>query len=239
MSVQVIMQKDMSGNRKGSLLKIYDFGLQEYQSVLNLQKKYFQTLIEAKTTGESSFNEILLIGEHYPVITYGRHANQNNILQEESFLTHRNIKIHHIERGGDVTFHGPGQLIAYPICDLSLHSMGVKNFVTLLEESIIRLLAIYDLVGERIEGATGVWLGKGSENERKICAIGIKCSRFCTMHGLALNVNTDLTGFSYINPCGFINKGVTSIANELGYSVDMNKIKREFSDIFLCLILSL
>ena len=159
--------------------------------------------------------EYILIGEHYPVITLGRRAAEMNVLLPDSVLDKRGIKKYHIGRGGDVTFHGPGQLILYPILDLEKHRLGVKEYVNILEETVIRLLDKYGIKGERIEGATGVWIGKGTEEERKICAMGIKCSRFCTMHGLALNVDMDLSGFKMINPCGFKDKGVTSIYEEI------------------------
>ena len=123
-------------------------------------------------------------------------------------------------------------MIAYPIIDLENHGLGVKGYVALLEDCIIRLLEEYDIKGETIEGATGVWIGKGTDRERKICAIGVKCTRFITMHGLALNVNTDLTAFNAINPCGFTDKGVTSISAETGRQIDMNTLKEKFVAIF-------
>lgn len=123
--------------------------------------------------------------------------------------------------------------------DLEKHHLGVKDYVSLLEDTVISTIGNYGIKGEKIEGATGVWIGKGGESERKICAIGIKCSRHCTMHGLALNVNTDLSYFSLINPCGFVNKGVTSISKELGYEVPMEDVKKMFSRLFISRILLL
>ena len=223
----------------GKKLKLSDFGVADYPEILDLQKKLFSNLIEEKRTYGKGISEFLLIGEHTPVITLGRKAHEENIIVNKDFLSSLHINVFKIQRGGDVTFHNPGQLIAYPIIDLEKHHLGVKDFVNLLEETIISLLDKYSIKGEKIEGATGVWIGKGTKDERKICAIGIKCTRFCTMHGLALNVRNDLQGFSLINPCGFIDKGVTSMEQEIGYPPDMEKVKKEFSDIFFSLIFPL
>ena len=127
----------------------------------------------------------------------------------------RGAEVVEIDRGGDVTFHGPGQLVVYPIVDLQRCGLGVKNYVHLLEETVILTLADYGIDSGRVEGATGVWLGIGTPTERKICAIGIRCSRFISMHGLALNISTDLSWFSAINPCGFTDRGVTTLYQEL------------------------
>jgi lipoyl(octanoyl) transferase len=135
----------------------------------------------------------------------------------------------HIDRGGDITFHGPGQLVAYPILDLEHYGLGLKAYIHRLEEAVIRTCAAYGVKGDRVEGATGVWLDVGTPRERKICAIGVRSSRFVTMHGLALNVNTDLNYFRYIHPCGFIDKGVTSLAVECGGPVDMQEVKDRLS----------
>ena len=215
-------------------IRIIDFGLSDYGEILEMQRNLFATLVEKKKIGEISGKECILIGEHPSVITTGRHADLNNILMSSAQLMNEGIKIYNIERGGDVTFHSQGQMIAYPIIDLSRHKLGVKKYVDILEETVIRLLDEYGIEGNRVEGATGVWIG----TERKISAIGIKCSRYCTMHGLSLNVSNDLTGFSSINPCGFKDKGVTSISNELGCPIDVEDVKRRFLHIFLGLILS-
>lgn len=226
------MQKDMLNKAD---IKIKDFGISEYSEILALQENLFQNLIEEKK--ENKFlNEYILIGEHYPVITAGRHAKESNILLPENILRQKNISVFKIGRGGDVTYHYPGQLIVYPIIDLQAHSLGVKSYVNILEETVIRLLKKYDIVGERVEGATGVWIEGGTPKARKISAIGVKCSHFCTMHGLSLNVTGDLTGFKMINPCGFTDKGVTSISKELGKYVSVNEVKKEFLHIFLSLI---
>lgn len=218
-------------------IEIIDFGLQDYGVTLDIQKNLFSKLIEAKR-GKKGEKEYLLLGEHPDVITLGRRAQESNVLYPEKYLKKKGIGIYHIGRGGDVTFHCPGQLIAYPILDLDKYKLGVKEYVNLLEEAVIRLLEKYGVKGERVEGATGVWIEKDTPKERKICAIGVKCSFFCSMHGLALNINSDLTGFQLINPCGFKDKGVTSLQIETGEKIDMEKLKVEFSDIFLSLIFS-
>ncbi len=185
-----------------------------YSKVLAQQREIFGRMVEMKRRGESvADEETVMLVEHRPVYTLGRHADPNNILNREMMIA-RGAEIESIERGGDITFHGPGQLVAYPIVDFGSRGMGVKEYVTLLEEAVIRAIAEYGVVGERIEGATGVWIGRATPRERKICAIGIKCSRFVAMHGLALNVDTDLSWFSAINPCGFTDRGVTSLAAE-------------------------
>ena len=141
-----------------------------------------------------------------------------------------------MNRGGDITYHGPGQLVMYPIFDLEQHNIGVRAYIERLEQAVIDTISEYGIKGERLKTATGVWIDSHSMNPRKICAIGVKCSRYITMHGLALNVNTDLNYFNYINPCGFIDKGVTSLEKELGKEVDIQevktKIKHHFSRLF-------
>lgn len=222
-------------------IEVIDFGLRDYKDVLTMQQNLFEQLVNEKITNKKG-KEYLLIGEHFPVITLGRRANEKNILISEEILKNNGIDIYHIGRGGDVTYHCPGQLIVYPILDLTRHRLGVKDYVDFLEETVIRLIKRYKIKGEKVEGATGVWIEKGAKEERKICAIGIKCSHFCTMHGLALNVTSDLSGFSFINPCGFHDKGVTSMERETsitfeeGKELDMKKIKKEFTEIFLNLI---
>ena len=151
-------------------------------------------------------------------------------------MSERNIATYNIERGGDITYHGPGQLVVYPIFDIEVLKIGVKEFVYRVEQCIINTLKYYGIESERIDGRIGIWIGKDTINERKIAAIGIKCSRFVTMHGLALNVNTDLNLFNNIIPCGIVDKAVTSIEKEIGRSIDIidvkNKLIKEFSTTF-------
>ncbi len=207
-------------------LIVIDEGTKDYGEMLLRQKDLFSSMVMLKKDKKPLSKEYLLLVEHNPVITLGKHAKEYNLLLSEEEAANRGVGMYHIERGGDVTFHGPGQLVVYPILDLEYHHLGVKDYVNLLEEAVILTLGEFNIKGERVEGANGVWIDKGSRKERKICALGIKCSRFVTMHGLALNVNTDLTGFQMINPCGFVDKGVTSMAQELGKEIDMDDIKK-------------
>ncbi len=196
----------------------------EYREIWELQKRLFNKKIEGKKKGtEENLNYIISV-EHKPVLTLGRHGDINNLLLSEESLKKRGIECIPIERGGDITYHGPGQLVVYPIIDMADFHIGVGQEVEMVEACVIQTIKEYGIEGERIDGASGVWIGKDTENERKICALGVKCSRFVTMHGLALNVNTDLSAFSLINPCGFKDKGVTSIAKEIGKNVDIKEV---------------
>lgn len=207
-------------------LMIIDEGIKDYGEMLAKQREIFSDMVEKKKLGLPIDAEYLFLVEHNPVVTLGKHAKENNVLFSEEMLRERGVELFHIERGGDVTYHGPGQLVVYPIIDLEHHHLGVKDYVNLLEETVIRTIAEFGVNGERVPGASGVWIDVGTPFERKICALGVKCSRFIAMHGLALNVNTDLSGFSLINPCGFTDKGVTSLARELGYPIDMDEVKK-------------
>lgn len=213
------------------MIHVLRFRDADYMRVLERQRELFEGLVAKKRMRCSPDDEWLLMVEHKPVFTLGRHANPRNILAEDA-IRKTGVEIVPIERGGDVTFHGPGQLVAYPIIDLECRRMGVKKYIFNLEQAVIETLAEFDIHGERLEDAPGVWVhGKindtghpTSETLQKICAVGVKCSRFVTMHGLALNVNTDMHFFSYINPCGFIDRGVTSIAEILGTVPDFEYV---------------
>lgn len=217
-------------------LTIIDEGLKDYGEMLEKQRSLFSDMVTNKKTGMPIEREFLFLVEHNPVVTLGKHAKESNVLLPEEILLNQGVSVFHIERGGDVTYHGPGQLVAYPLIDLEAHRLGVKDYVNLLEEVVIRTISDFGIRGERVAGASGVWIGAGTPSERKICALGVKCSRFVTMHGLALNVNTDLNGFRLINPCGFIDKGVTSMAKELKGSVDMKFLKNRFLANFKALL---
>ena len=217
-------------------LNIIDEGVRPYSIMLSKQRRLFKQMVDLKKGGMPVEEEYILMVEHPSVITLGRHAKETNVLFDEEELSRRGVELYHIERGGDVTYHGPGQLIAYPLIDLEYHRLGVKDYVELLEEVVIRTIADFGIVGERVAGASGVWIESGTIRERKICALGVKCSRFITMHGLALNVNTDLGGFDLINPCGFIDKGVTSMASELGSLVPLQQVKNSLSSYFRSLL---
>lgn len=215
---------------------VIDKDLIDYSEMLMLQRNLFQEMVDRKKKGLAVDEEYLFMVEHNPVITLGRHAHKSNILYNKESLKARGINVFEIERGGDVTFHGPGQLVAYPLIDLEHHRLGVKDYVALIEETVIRTLAKFGIKGERIGGASGVWIDAGRPDERKIAALGVKCSRFITMHGLALNVNNDLTGFELINPCGFVDKGVTSMSCELKHDLNFKEVKTILADNFKSLL---
>lgn len=217
-------------------MRIVDFGLTPYREMWEAQKRIQKQLIESKKSFKGITSECILVGEHPAVYTLGKHGKEQNLLLDKTKLADHGCECIKIERGGDITYHGPGQVIVYPIIDLPSHSLGVKKYVELLEESVIRLLKEYGIKSERIAGATGVWLDKDTPNERKICAIGIKISHGVTMHGFALNVNTDLNGFRAINPCGFIDKGVTSMEKELKKNLEMSVIKKRLVEILVEII---
>jgi len=156
---------------------------------------------------------------------------QNNLLINDQFLKQINATFYKINRGGDITYHGPGQIVGYPIFDLEEMELTVKSYIHNLEEAIIQTVAEYGIKSERLDGSTGVWIDTDVTGKtRKICAIGVKASRYVSMHGFALNVNTDLNYFNHINPCGFVDKGVTSLQKELGRKVDMEEIKKILLD---------
>jgi lipoyl(octanoyl) transferase len=212
-----------------------DWGLTEYSEALKRQKILFNEALENKLSNRKVCNRIILC-EHPHVLTLGKHADQHNILFSEDRLSKKGVSLYQTDRGGDVTYHGPGQLVVYPILDLETFRIGLKQYIATLEGIIIELLKTkYDISSERLSGAAGIWLDtEKPEATRKICAIGVKSSRYVTMHGLALNVNTDLSYYSLINPCGFIDKGVTSIASELtNIPQDMNLCKEYFREISL------
>ncbi len=209
-----------------------DLGRIVYEKALDIQTEKFNVLLAAKAKGVKGRNELLFC-EHEPVLTIGKSGKDSNLLIPEARLKALGISYYHINRGGDITYHGPGQITGYPIFDLETWHIGLKQYIYRLEETIIRFLALYGLKGERLEGATGVWLDPlVAGKARKICAIGVKSSRFVTMHGFALNINTDLNYFTLINPCGFTDKGVTSLARELGENQDFEKAKRQLAALF-------
>lgn len=207
------------------MINFIDRGTMPYRDAWALQTELFDSIVALKRAKRPVENEYVIMVEHTPVYTMGRHANPMNMLMSPDLLAQDGIECIPIERGGDITFHGPGQLVVYPIIDMQLHHLGVKAYVNLLEEAVIRTISSFGIKGERVEGATGVWIDKDTPRERKICAIGVRCSHSVTMHGLALNVSTDLAYFNRINPCGFTDKGVTSITAELGREVDINEVK--------------
>ena len=169
--------------------------------------------------------EVLLV-EHTPVYTLGKSGHAENLLVSREALEAAGAEFFHIDRGGDITFHGPGQLVGYPILDLECLGIGLRDYIDALEEAVIRTVDRYGIRGGRIHGASGVWIDAEGCRPRKICAIGVRSSRYVTMHGFALNVTTDLSWFSRINPCGFTDRGVASIASETGSTPSMEEVKR-------------
>ena len=202
-----------------------DLGRIAYAEAWELQRSLFEAQLQAKHEQRPT-ESFLLFCEHNPVFTMGKHADSANVLMSPDFLREHGYDFYEVERGGDVTYHGPGQLTGYPILDLERFHLGLKAYIELLEQSVIELLRFFRIDAGLKEGATGVWLDVGDPaRERKICAIGVKSSRFVTMHGFALNVNNDLSPFQLINPCGFKQGKVASIAQEVGQKVDLTVVK--------------
>ncbi len=214
-----------------TMIQFVDWGLIEYNEAWIKQDTIFRNTIERKLQGQLTDN-ILVFCEHPHVYTLGKSGDEHNLLLNYIQLQAKDAQFIKTNRGGDITYHGPGQLVGYPIFNLENFSIGLKQYIDLMEECVITLLKNYNINSERMEGATGVWLDSKTKNARKICAIGVRSSRFVTMHGFALNVNTDLTYFNHINPCGFIDKGVTSIAKETGEKIDFEKLKTNLFEIF-------
>ncbi|MCL2412785.1 MAG: lipoyl(octanoyl) transferase LipB [Bacteroidales bacterium] len=229
-------------------LQYIDWGLMDYKDAWDRQKIFFDELIEQKiSVGANNYlplQQRFIVCEHPHVYTLGKNGHENNLLINDDFLKKIDALYYHIERGGDITYHGPGQLVGYPILDLDLLNLSLKNYIFLLEEAIIKTLSDYNIESSRMDGATGVWLDVGGKNPKKICAIGVRASRGITMHGFALNVNTDLSYFSHINPCGFMDKGVTSLSKELTSlrasplqkNVDINDVKKQVFTHFQALL---
>ncbi|MEZ5195914.1 MAG: lipoyl(octanoyl) transferase LipB [Bacteroidales bacterium] len=210
-----------------------DLGLIDYAEAWDYQKSISGQVIELKLFNrelpiceqQTNYN-YLLFCEHSHVYTLGKSGSENNLLLNKELLGEKGAAFFKIDRGGDITYHGPGQIVGYPIIDLEAYSMSVKQYVYNLEEVVIRTLKKYSISASRLEGATGVWLDPDDPMKaRKICAIGVKVSRYVTMHGFAFNINTDLDYYNYINPCGFVDKGVTSLQKERGEKIEMPEVK--------------
>lgn len=214
------------------MIQLQDLGSKDYKETWDYQESVFDKVVDCKKTPGADIPGYLLLVEHPHVYTLGKSGNENNLLIQPEFLKSINATYYRINRGGDITYHGPGQLVGYPIIDLESFKLGVKDYVHLLEEVIIGTLTEFGITSTRFEGATGVWLDVGTPRARKICAIGVRISRYVSMHGYALNVNTNLNYFNYINPCGFQDKGVTSMQKELGKDIEMNEVKRVFVKLF-------
>ncbi|MDR2472011.1 MAG: lipoyl(octanoyl) transferase LipB [Tannerella sp.] len=207
------------------MTEFQDIGLIDYQAAWTMQEE----LMKDVQTGGT--NRVLFV-EHPHVYTLGRNGDTSNMLHQPT-----DTQLIKINRGGDITYHGPGQLVVYTILRIRDYGVEIREFVHGLEETVIRTISHYGINATRLAKATGVWLDPLTPAVRKICAIGLRCSQGVTMHGFALNVNTDLKYFSYINPCGFTNKGVTSIERETGEQADMDEVKKlvkqNFTQIFM------
>ncbi len=200
-----------------------DLGTMPYGECWQLQQQLFEALLQDKKEGREHAGYILMV-EHPAVYTLGKSGKSSNILFSEEQLKAIGADFYHIDRGGDVTFHGQGQIVLYPILDLEQVGIGLKEYISALEQAVIDTVAHWGVEAGRIAGAAGVWVTKGASSS-KICAIGVKSSRYITMHGLAMNVSTDLKFFNYINPCGFTDRGVTSLEVETAQRVSMEEVK--------------
>ena len=204
-----------------------DIGIIDYQKCWDYQERLLQEIQKEKADRKQAVptNYFLLV-EHPHVYTLGKSGNRNNLLIQDVFLKEIEASYIRINRGGDITYHGPGQLVGYPIVDLEYYRMGVREYIERMERAIIKVMAAYGIQSGLKEGAVGIWIDANNVKARKIAAIGVRVSRYVTMHGFALNVNTDMRYFSYINPCGITAYGVTSLEKELGRKVDMNEVKQ-------------
>ena len=206
-------------------LEIIESGVTDYHDIWEFQKKIFHQVVENRS------QNYLILTEHNPVITIGKSGNFKNLLTDPSQLDAKGIQVVEIDRGGDITFHGPGQLVGYPILDLSQFKKDIHWYLRNIEEVIIQTLGDFKIQGERIKNLTGVWV-----KQKKICAIGVKVTRWVTMHGFALNVSTNLDYFNHIIPCGIADHGVTSIFEQIGNNVNkkdvIKSLNQYFSEIF-------
>jgi lipoyl(octanoyl) transferase len=211
------------------IVHFQDLGLIDYQEAWDFQEELFKKTIDLKIrirNGESDLKteNHLLFCEHPHVFTLGKSGSIANLLLSESGLEQKEAKYYKINRGGDITYHGPGQLVAYPIFDLDQFFTDIHKYMRFLEEAVILTLKEFGISAGRVEGLTGVWIEGDTSRARKICAMGVKSSRWVTMHGIGFNVNSDLTYFSHIIPCGIDDKAVTSMQQELGKPLDMGQV---------------
>jgi len=226
-------------------IKLIELGLKPYKEAWDYQNKLFQQIIDLKLANRNNETKIptpnyFIFTEHPHVYTLGKSGDLNNLLLNEKQLEEKGITFFKSNRGGDITYHGPGQIVGYPILDLDNFETDIHKFMRNLEEVVILTIADYGLKGERSEGETGVWLDVGTPFARKICALGVRTSRWITMHGFALNISTNLGYFDHIIPCGIRGKAVTSLEVELNKKVKIsevkNKIKTHFTSVFDALI---
>ena len=212
-----------------------DLGLIDYKKAWDYQKELFQSIIDVKSASRKQGVDIatqshLLFCEHPHVYTLGKSGDEKNLLVNEAYLKSKDATFYKINRGGDITYHGPGQIVGYPILDLDNFFTDIHKYLRLLEESVIKTLVEYGINGERSSGETGVWLDVGQPTARKICALGVRSSRWVTMHGFAFNINSDLSFFRNIVPCGIVDKSVTSLQQELGHKLDISEVKEKLKN---------
>lgn len=235
---------------KNTTIAFEDWGIVPYNEGVEKQLAYFQQIVDIKVANRDLDPTIqvptpnfIFSCQHTHVYTLGRSGKESHLLLDQTQLKEQNIDYTETTRGGDITYHGPGQLVVYPILDLENFFTDIHKYMRLLEETVIQTLAHFDIVGERIKGMTGVWITKDRFIPTKICAMGVKTSRWVTMHGIGLNVNTDLNYFNNIVPCGIEGKGITSIAEEKGYKVDILEVAdvflTKFTEIFECKLINL
>lgn len=206
-----------------------DLGLIDYKEAWDYQEKLFKEAIDIKIRIRNGETELkttnhLLFCQHPHVFTLGKSGDQSNLLLDEHGLEEKEANFYKINRGGDITYHGPGQLVGYPIFDLDYFFTDIHKYMRFLEEAVIDTLKEYKIIGGRVDGLTGVWIDGDTPRARKICAMGVKSSRWVTMHGIGFNVNSDLNYFSHIIPCGIDDKAVTSMQKELGRELDFNEV---------------
>lgn len=222
-------------------VKFRDLGLIDYKEAWGFQEEIFNNIISVKSNNRKQKTEIktenfLIFCEHPHVYTLGKSGNSKNLLVDTNFLKSRGATFVNTNRGGDITYHGPGQIVGYPILDLENFFTDIHKYLRLLEEAVILTLKEYNIKGERSKGETGVWIDVSSSNPRKICALGVRTSRWVSMHGFAFNINSDLSYFGNIIPCGIADKNVTSLENELDVKIDINtvkgQLKKHLSDLF-------
>jgi lipoyl(octanoyl) transferase len=217
---------------------VHDLGLVDYQDALDYQLQLFNQIIDIKLKNRKNNTKIetdnhLIFVEHPNVYTLGKSGDINNLLLNKNELDDKNIQFFNTNRGGDITCHGPGQIVCYPILDLDNFFTDIHKYLRFLEETIIRTLNDFGIVSERSQNETGVWIDSDLVFSRKICAMGVKASRWVTMHGLALNVNNDLSYFENIIPCGISNKSVTSIQKETGRDISLNQVTKIITQHFI------
>jgi lipoyl(octanoyl) transferase len=231
----------MTKNNMNNNIEVYELGLMDYEKVLKIQTELFNKIIDQKLKNrrektKNKTNNYLLFVEHPNVYTLGKSGDINNLLLSKEDLTKKDIQFFNTNRGGDITCHGPGQIVCYPILDLDNFFSDIHKYLRFLEEVVIKTLMEFNIKGERSLKETGVWINPKLNDARKICALGVKASRWVTMHGFALNVNNDLNYFDNIIPCGINNKSVTSVSKELRKSIDkyeiINSLKKNFSNVF-------